>query len=865
MRRFLVGGGGTGVAIDFHQHEPCRVVGPLQGVEAQHARLEPAAPRVQLRRLLERLDAFRFDVDMNMNDEHDPQICQNAGMLKHRDGKNRRLARCNPFYSSHCAHFLHHEFDPMSRKLKTKNGPGNISFRQPGNTPGKANSLSSKTATWPLAIHDRWMVPGICLFLAAIVWLVFGQTRGHEFINFDDDSYVYANPEVVQGLTPRGIVWAFTNVQSGNWHPLTWISHMLDCQFYGTRPDGHHLTNVLLHALTAILLFLVLRRLTGFAWRSAFVAAIFAVHPLHVESVAWVAERKDVLCGMFFVLTLGAYAGYARKPCSIGRYLLVVLMFVLALMSKPMAVTLPLVLLLLDYWPLKRFAQSEGNRVPWRLIVEKIPLLVFSGAICVATLFAQREAITPVLMSARIGNALVSCATYLEQMIYPAGLAVYCPLPANGLAHWKIISSGFLLLIVSAAAIATRRKQPWFLVGWLWYLAMLAPVIGILQVGTQAHADRYTYLPQIGLYVLVTWAVADGCVGWPQRRLILGSLTTAILATLIICARTQTAYWRTSETLWTHALACTSDNVVARDNLGNALLQSGDADKAIAQYQAALQIKPDDAVACYNLGNALLQQGNGDQAAAFYQRALEIKPDYAMAHYNLGNVLLQKGSVDEAIAHYRKTLEIKPDFVDARNNLGNAFLLKGNVDEAIVHFQLALQINPNFGETQNNLGYAFLLKGSVDEAIAHFQAALQINPRHVEAHINLGTALLKKGNENEAVAHYQRALELNPDSPDALNDLAWVLATSPQAPVRDGTRAVQLAQRANQAVGGKSPVILRTLAAAYAETGQFADARQCAEHAIELARASGQLGLVEELAGALKLYEAGHPFRASGK
>jgi protein O-mannosyl-transferase len=774
----------------------------------------------------------------------------------------------SPFFLVTPREFLNHEFDPMSRRSKTKNRPGNApasrsdaTVSPTGRVPGVGNAVSIKPESRSVVLKDRWTVAGICVFLTAIVWVAFGQTRGHEFINFDDDIYVYQNPEVVKGLTLRGIGWAFTDVHSGNWHPLTWLSHMLDCQFYGISPGGHHLTNVLLHALTAILLFLVLRRMTGFLWRSAFVAAVFAVHPLHVESVAWVAERKDVLSGLFFVLTLGAYAGYVRHPRSPGRYSMVALMFTLALMSKPMVVTLPFVLLLLDYWPLHRFTQPEGRLVPWRLIVEKIPLLALSGAICVATLFAQREAITPMPFFVRIGNALVSCTTYLGQMIYPAGLTVYYPHPGSGLTLWKIFAALVLLLAISAGAIAARRKQPWFLSGWLWYLGMLVPVIGVLQVGTQAQADRYTYLPQIGLYVLLTWAAAEWCTGRAHRRLLLSGLAAAVVGALIFCARTQTAYWRTSETLWTRALACTSDSVIARGNLGNALLQRGDVDQAIFQYQAALQIKPDDAVACYNLGNAMLQKGSADEAIAYYQKALEIKPDYAMAHYNLGNVLLQTGSADEAIAHYQKALEFNPGFVEAQNNLGNTFLVTGSVDEAIAHFEKAVQLNPGYGEAQNNLGYAILLKGNVNAAINHFQTALQINPRHVEAHINLGTALLQKGNVDEAIAHYQTALQLNPDSPDALNDLAWVLATSPQAAVRNGDRAVALARRADQLTGGRNPAILRTLAAAYAEAGQFGNARQTAGSAMELARAAGRQDLAAELAGALKLYEEGRPFR----
>ena len=389
--------------------------------------------------------------------------------------------------------------------------------------PGVADSHSPESASRPAGLHDRWMVRVICLVLAAMTWLVFGQTLGHEFVNYDDEDYVADNPAALGGLSLKGIVWAFTHDVNDNWTPLTVISHMLDCQLYGTQAGWHHLTSVLLHTASVIVLFLVLKRMTAALWRSAFVAAVFAIHPLHVESVAWIAERRDVLSGLFFMLTLGAYAGYVQRwpkvesresraqavPTLDPRrstldYCLVLLFFALGLMCKPMLVTLPFVLLLLDYWPLKRFTQPGGRLVPWRLIAEKVPLLALSGAACVATLFAQTEAIQPfeqMSLPLRVGNALISYVTYLGQMIYPAGLAVYYPYPETGLPLWKIVAAFVLLLVISAGALAARRKQPWFLFGWLWYLGMLVPVIGVLQVGSQARADRYTYLPQIGLYI----------------------------------------------------------------------------------------------------------------------------------------------------------------------------------------------------------------------------------------------------------------------------------------------------------------------------------------------------------------------------
>jgi tetratricopeptide (TPR) repeat protein len=782
----------------------------------------------------------------------------------------------------------------------------------------------------PAGSDRRWLVFGVCIFLAAITFAVFGQTLRHEFVDFDDDLYVYENPAVTGGLNLKGVEWAFTHVVLFNWHPLTMMSHMLDCRLYGLNAGGHHLTNVLLHTASVILLFLVLRRMTGALWRSAFVAAVFAIHPLRVESVAWVAERKDVLSGLFFMLTIWAYVRYAEQvtgdKCQVTRadstpsrfmfhvsrfYCLVLLFFALGLMSKMMLVTLPFVLLLLDYWPLNRFTPPtpapavtgngdsfKNHSIPWRVILEKIPLLALSGATCVVTLMTQKEMIEPMPVSLRIGNAVVSYVIYLRQMVCPAGLAVMYPYPQNGLPWWEITLAVALLAAISTGVFLRRQRQPYLLMGWLWYLGMLVPVIGLVQSGWRAHADRYTYLPQIGLYFALTWAAGSLGAGWRHRRLVLGLIAAVVITALSIGSFIQTSYWRNSETLWTHTLACTSDNALAHNNLGNDLLQAGQADEAIAhflkavkiqpdyseaynnlgnallqegradeaiiRYQKALAIKPDYAEAYSNLGNALMQKGRVDEAVAHFQKALEIQPEYARAHYNLGNALMQKGRLDEAIAHFQKALEIRSDYAEACNNLGNALMQKERADEAIARYERALEINPGYAEACNNLGHALMQKGRVDEAILHFQKAVAIRPEYAKAHYNLGHALMQKERVDEAITHFQKALEIRPDYPDAGYNLAraaWLLATSPEVSVRNGARAIELAEAMERLSGGKDPMINMTLAAAYAEAGRFPEAVATAERAQQLAAHQGNASLVDVLGRQIKLYQAGLPFR----
>jgi len=701
----------------------------------------------------------------------------------------------------------------------------------------------------------------VCAFLALAVLAVFGQTAGFEFVSYDDRQNVYENPVVRQGLSIQSVGWAFAHAQGVNWIPLTTLSHILDCQMFGLRAGGHHLVNVLLHAATAVLLFLALRQMTGSLWRSAFVAALFAVHPLRAESVAWVSERKDVLSGLFFMLALGAYVRQARRPSRAGP-IVVFIWFALGLLAKSMVATLPFVLLLLDYWPLERL----HNRAEFlRRLREKIPLLALSAGGCLAAALAPGLVVMdahrlPLLE--RIGNAVVSYVVYLGQMVFPAGLATPYPNPPSGQPPGKACLALVLLAAITAGVVACRKKRPYLLAGWLWYLGMLFPVIGIVQISADAaHADRYTYLPGIGLAMAVTWAAADASAGWKHRRLVLGGLTMAVIGALAVCGHIQTSYWRDEESLWTRALACASNNSVALNNMGNLLVKRGKLDEAIAQYGKALDIHPDYADARNNLGAALSAKGNLDEAIVQFRKALELIPDSAAACYNLGSALARKGNLEEAVAQYRKALEINPDFAQARYYLCKALLLTGDLDGAMACFVKKAAMTPDPPARWYSFGNDFLLKEDWEEAIMCYRQAAKINPRFADAWAALGMACFKNGQSQEAIDSWQKALEINPGQFHVLNDLAWLLATASDPSLRNAAQSVALAAKAGQLSGGVNPAVLHTLAAAYAAEGNYGLAAATARRALELAAQQKQDTLAAALQQEIKLYEANMPLR----
>ena len=635
---------------------------------------------------------------------------------------------------------------------------------------------------------------------------------------------------------------------------------------------GHHLTNVLLHALSVIVLFLVLRQMTGRLWPSALVTSLFAIHPLHVESVAWVAERKDVLSGLFFVLTLAAYLGYVRRPFSVPRYLLVVVCFALGLLSKPMLVTLPLVLLLLDYWPLERWnpfgttAAAACNRsgFPWHVLVEKVPLVLLAAASCAATLMAQAGAMTTLEklpFAGRAANAVVSYVAYLGQSLCPANLAVFYPYPRDAVSRWSVGGCMLLLVSLSIVVVVWRRSRPYLLFGWLWYLGMLVPVIGLVQVGAQTRADRYMYLPLIGPSLAVAWTTTQFMGNSLVRRWVCGTAWLLALAALADLSWQQASTWRDSEAMWTHTLNVTTRNAPAHYNLALVLAGRGQIDSAIAHYQKALEIKPDYAEAHNNLGNALAGRGQIDSAIVHYRRALEIKPDCAEACSNLGNVLTSRGQIDSAIAYYQNALEIKPDYAEAHNNLAVTLAGRGQFDEAITHYRRALEVKPDYADAHNNLASALVGCGQLDSAVAHYQKALEIKPDYVDARRNLSIVLSAREGILKSLAERREAIRLQPRDVALLNDTAWMLATNPNAFVRNSVEAVELAQRALKLAGDNEPAILGTLAAAYAEAGRFPEAVRTAEQAARLAAAKGDRLLAQQIRTRLELYTRGKPYR----
>jgi tetratricopeptide (TPR) repeat protein len=639
-----------------------------------------------------------------------------------------------------------------------------------------------------LSLHHFW----ISVFLFFTTVLVYANVRHFAFVNFDDPEYVTNNLHVQSGFTWQAFKWAFTSANAANWFPLTWLSHMLDVQLFGLAAGWHHVTSVLIHALATVLLFAFLNRATRAVWPSAFVAFLFALHPLHVESVAWVAERKDVLSAFFWFLTLWAYARYAERR-TLSRYGLVLVAFCLGLMAKPMIVTLPFVLLLLDEWPLKRLSLRDAP-AKWP-IWEKLPLFLLAIGMSAVTYFVQRgsgavEAISAFPIGLRIENALVSYAIYLAKIVCPTGLAVFYPYPLSFPA-WQVALAAAMFAGISALVLRRFKTCPYLAVGWLWYLGTLVPVIGIVQVGAQARADRYTYIPAVGIFIMLAWGAADVARRWARAKLLVPILATLACAACVPVTGKQIEYWTDSETLFQHAIDVTDRNYLAQHNLANALLNvPGRLPDAIALLKESLRIHPESARTHTDLGTALSNfPEHFPEAVAEYEAALRIDPNSAITHNDLGNTFSKMpGRLPEAVSEYEAALRIRPDYAEAHNNLGAALSRSGRPAEAIPEFEAALKLDPGYPEARKNctqahydLGVALSkVQARLPEAISQFEDALRIDPDNAEAHNDLGVALSEMGGRtSEAIAHFEAALRINPDYFDAHYDLAVALSEIP--------------------------------------------------------------------------------------
>ena len=625
-----------------------------------------------------------------------------------------------------------------------------------------------------------------CLLLVIITMLVYWTLQNHEFIHMDDNAYVFSNIHVQSGLIFENIKWAFTSTDASFWHPLTWLSLMLDYELFKLNAGGYHWTNLLLHIISTVLLFLVLNKMTGSVWRSGFVAALFALHPLHVESVAWIAQRKDVLSGVFWMLTMHVYLAYTSRP-NFRRYFLILLVFVLGLMAKPMLVTLPFVLLLLDYWPLNRFTFElkqegenkrrklnivpigEGNTIS-RLILEKVPLIVLSIIFSVIVFITEQKdsalaSLDSLSLFARISNALVSYVEYISKMIIPVNLAVFYPHPGTW-PLWQVLLCLAVLISITYIVIFYIKKYPYLAVGWFWYLGTFVPVIGLVQVGSHAMADRYTYIPLIGLFVIIAWGLFDLTKECKYGKTIFSSIGVFIIATMMVMTSIQVSYWKNSISLFSHAIEVTNGNYMAHCSIGAAFLSKNKTDEAIEHYSAAVKFRNDYALAYYGLGFAHEIKKNYDKSLFAYVSALNISPNYFEVHYQMANLRIKMDRIDEAIFFCRKAIALRPDTAEPHNTLGNLYTREGKDDAAIGEFKIALKLAPEHAGIHNNLAMVYMHQERINEAIIHFQEAIRLQPEYANAHFYLAKVLKRKRLYVTSRYHYREAIRINPEYKD---------------------------------------------------------------------------------------------------
>ena len=627
----------------------------------------------------------------------------------------------------------------------------------------------------PVAARAQIITVGIGLILINLA--VYAAITSQGFVTLDDPGYVSENPHVLAGLTWSGVRWAWTTGMLANWHPLTWLSHMLDVQIFGAQAGWHHAVSLGLHAVNTLLVFALFLRMTGAVWRSACVAALFAAHPLHVESVAWISERKDVLSALFWLLASLTYVSYTRRR-SAGRYALTLGLFALGLLAKPMVVTLPIVLLLLDYWPLGRVDVTRLGASVRSLYLEKVPFVALAALSGVITFLVQRQGgavsgLAALPLMVRVTNALVSYVRYLVKMCWPVDLAVFYPYD-RAMSVWLGVGALALLVAMSVLVIRASSRAPYLIVGWLWYLVTLLPVIGIVQVGTQAMADRYTYLPLLGPFVMIVWGLHALAARRVQLRTVFSAAAVVSILLCAVAARAQVAVWKDNETLWTHTLAVTRDNYRAEYAIGTILGQQGRPAEARAHFTEAVRLEPGFAEAQFNLGVAELTLGNPAEAEAHLVRALQVHPDDANTRYNLAVALVRQGKIDDAVVQYREALRLQPAFAIAENGLGFALQSRGRLDDALAHYNAAIRLDPALAEAYNNRGFVLAAQGKVADAIADFRAAITLKPDFEAAHMSLGIALGGTGRTEEGIRELQEVLRLNPSNAGAMRALEYL-------------------------------------------------------------------------------------------
>jgi tetratricopeptide (TPR) repeat protein len=677
----------------------------------------------------------------------------------------------------------------------------------------------------------------ICAGLVIATVIAYEPIRHNEFVDYDDPAYITENPDITSGLTLQSFKQAFISSHSDMWHPLTTLSHMLDCQLFGLYPFWHHLVNLGLHIVNSMLLLWILNSLTGSMWASAFVAAVFALHPLQVESVAWASERKTVLSGLFWFLTILLYIWYTKKPGN-WRYIWVFIIYGLCIMTKPVVVTLPFVLVLLDYWPLGRIRNKNEELKNKTLdskfsilnsISEKIPLLALSAILCVVTVVAQKsggaiaglEKLSP---DYRVANAFVSYIRYIGKLIRPGGLTAAYPYPYVNFSNGIVIVCILLFALITALVIYIGRHKKYVITGWLWFIGAMVPMIGLIQSGGQAMADRYMYLSMVGILIIAAFGAKDIINKRPRTRTATSALAIITILSLLIFTRVQVGYWRNSITLFEHTLDVTKNNFVAEANLAKALRFEGRLKEAVLHYRNAVRIHPTLADARHNLGIALLQIGKVDEAAACFNEIIKQGQGSAKVYYDLAIALKYQGKYDEAISSLNKTLKLDPNYAEARKRIGILLTLKGRIDEAIPYFNESL--------------------------------GTESRTDKVKTYYNIGSAYEQKGRYKEAIRFWNMALELEPGNIPILNSAAWLLATTDDTSIEDANRAIEFSERACELTRYKDPSILDTLAAAYAASGRFEDAISTANKAVDYAKAAGYKDLANDIQERIKLYQA---------